>query len=294
LPVLTVQKRTQLQQELKQLKTEYADISASLRGLQSTQSAGNYSHFPQKNVITHNRTQDFLDNDNKKHLYIREMQSDLHQAGKAQGYHTEAEPLTKIPENLELRKTENGWGLFNKKDVEGNNLIQASDFSSKEDATKDILRDLNEKLRLQFPYKNTWHELNLKQNLIRAAKENYDNISWPTAVTQTEEFGNRVKGLFNYVYDQAAPQFMSKFGKKFGVKPRKATLNLRGREQEIWTMDLTPEMREYILKEGFPLYAVSPGVPMGVGGAGMAGALSASKPEKEEPKPKKVARKRQD
>lgn len=52
-------------------------------------------------------------------------------------------------------------------------------------------------------------------------------------------------------YDEIIPSTMAKFGKKYGVKPEKVMMPDVG---EIWTMKLTPEMKEYIKKYGFPMF----------------------------------------
>lgn len=59
--------------------------------------------------------------------------------------------------------------------------------------------------------------------------------------------GEGMKGF----YDKIIPDYMSKLGKKYGVKPQKTTLPEAG---EVWTMKLTPEMKQSILKEMFPLF----------------------------------------
>ena len=72
-------------------------------------------------------------------------------------------------------------------------------------------------------------------------------------------------------YDQIIPQYMAKLGKKFNVKPKK--VKIEGVDDEVWHMEITPEMREEILKKGFPLFTGA-GI---IGGASQAQASQGDK-----------------
>jgi hypothetical protein len=76
--------------------------------------------------------------------------------------------------------------------------------------------------------------------------------------------GEGMKGF----YDKIIPDYMNKLGKKYGVKVETATLPEAG---QVHTMKLTPEMKQDILKKGFPLFT------------GVA-AIGAQKSEAKEPK----------
>jgi hypothetical protein len=54
------------------------------------------------------------------------------------------------------------------------------------------------------------------------------------------------------MYDRYLPKFFEKFGKKFGVVPEK--VNIGDTSKKMWTFKMTPQMRQEILKKGFPLF----------------------------------------
>lgn len=61
--------------------------------------------------------------------------------------------------------------------------------------------------------------------------------------------GEGMKGF----YDQMLPQFMNKYGKKWGVKVGEVELNTPGKEV-MHSVDVTPEMRESVITQGQPLF----------------------------------------
>ena len=67
--------------------------------------------------------------------------------------------------------------------------------------------------------------------------------------------GEGMKGF----YDLILPKSLDKLGKKFDTKVTKT--NMDG--TEVWSMDITPKMRESILKKGQPLFAAAPVGMMG-------------------------------
>jgi hypothetical protein len=72
--------------------------------------------------------------------------------------------------------------------------------------------------------------------------------------------GEGMKGF----YDNILPKSLDKLGKKFDAKVGKTEMD----GVEVWQMDITPQMRETVTKQGQPLFQI------GVGGGAAAGAAT--------------------
>jgi hypothetical protein len=67
--------------------------------------------------------------------------------------------------------------------------------------------------------------------------------------------GEGMKGF----YDNILPKSLEKLGKKFDAKVGKTTMD----GVEVWSMDITPKMRESVTTKGQPLFQVAPAIPAG-------------------------------
>jgi hypothetical protein len=92
--------------------------------------------------------------------------------------------------------------------------------------------------------------------------------------------GEGMKGF----YDKILPDYMNKFGKKWGVKVGETeistyhpTQNVLGTTVKVHSFDITPSMRESAIKSGFPLFQLMPPVAVG---AGLVGERTLRKKEK--------------
>ncbi|MBP5480001.1 MAG: hypothetical protein J6Y15_11650, partial [Bacteroidaceae bacterium] len=64
--------------------------------------------------------------------------------------------------------------------------------------------------------------------------------------------GEGMKGF----YDKILPNYMNKFGKKFGAKVGVVTLpDVEEAGREMWSVDVTPEMKRTAMEEGFPMFS---------------------------------------
>lgn len=140
-------------------------------------------HFDQPNILAHMRVNDRIDKDGKKVLFIEEVQSDWHQAGRKKGYQ-----VKQTPQDLEVRKTENGYGVFDKN---RNNLI--SEHLTEEKASESMSRVLEARPTTttgvpDAPFKTTWHELAMKRAIQLAAEGGYDRVAFTTGKTQAERY----------------------------------------------------------------------------------------------------------
>ena len=143
----------------------------------------------------------------------------------------------------------------------------------------------------EAPFKKNWHELALKRMIHHAAEKGYHQIHITPGETQAERWGaegKKAKG-FHDLYNEQLPQFLNKFGKQYGSRvqpgqvaagdkapgyglpsseefeqnrqPGETMLPYIERMKNTPNMapthrfDITPQMREDVLKNGMPLYA---------------------------------------
>ena len=211
-------------------------------------------------VLAHARIQD-LNTFLGKMLFVEEIQSDWHNEGHKEGYDSDKEAaLKKI---ADLREQ---WNSLYNEMLEAN-AAEARAISAKMDAIDTERASLAKKVRNDkfvpdAPFKDNYHEYVLKRLLREAAEQDYDSIGWTTAETQDERWANNrphkegegksgfLKG-YTIEYDQDIPKFLNKYGKKWGTRVGKTTLDSG---TEIWSMAITDEMKESVLTEGQPLY----------------------------------------
>ena len=161
------------------------------------------SHFDQPNILAHMRVNDRVV-DGKKTLFIEEVQSDWHQAGRKKGYDT---PEIRAAEQQKLDNI-----LAKSKELsDEERLLEmriVNDTSQGKDTPNDIMdrfRDLKKQLgelntkRIEIanafvqgvpdaPFKTTWHELSLKRAIQEASEKGYDQIAFTTGKTQAERY----------------------------------------------------------------------------------------------------------
>jgi len=221
------------------------------------------SHFNQPNILAHMRVNDRIDADGKKMLFIEEVQSDWHQAGREQGY---AKKQTKLPNNLEIiedpyaNNEKYKFVVVNKE----TGLHTGSAGSTKEEAIKTWGAKQAKSGVPDAPFKDTWYQLALKRALKYAADNGYERVGLTTGKQQAMRYpdeGN-VKGMEKY-YDEVYPNFLDKYGKKFGAQVGQTRIKTgRGVAggEPVHYLDITPEMKESTSK-GQPLFAATPLLP---------------------------------
>jgi hypothetical protein len=127
------------------------------------------SHFDQPNILAHVRLNDRVDADGKRVLFVEEIQSDWHQAGRKKGYKGNDAP----PTDAEVKSF---FGLRDGVDVGEyrQEMMEHPDFKSKRvpDA----------------PLKKTWHEMAFRRVVQMAAQQGYDRVAWTTGEIQNDRF----------------------------------------------------------------------------------------------------------
>jgi hypothetical protein len=156
------------------------------------------SHFDQPNILAHMRVNDRVV-DGKKTLFIEEVQSDWHQAGRKKGYQTKD---GRTPEQIEdelsvVMKTrskllEEAAALpdseMAKFKVMNEEIKRLSEEAKKLDAEFYSVVDKKDKGVPDAPFKTTWHELSLKRAIQEASEKGYDQIAFTTGKTQAERY----------------------------------------------------------------------------------------------------------
>ncbi|MEE0898534.1 MAG: hypothetical protein U0L88_13035, partial [Acutalibacteraceae bacterium] len=244
-----------------------------------------------KGIIAHARIQDFKV-DGKKMLFIEEIQSDWHNAGHKHGYsdeklihkysQTEAEVKDQISTDPKMKKFVNAMGLNSMMrrlrahavtpNRSGEYVWEDFNYEAKilfnKEATKDALIDYYSRIREGItekekapdaPFKDNYHEYVIKSLLRTAAENGYDSIGWTPADVQSERWSDEFAEGYRIEYDQDMPKFLKKYGKQWGATVGSTVLN---NGTEVWSMDITDQMKNSVLYEGQSLYSLpDDGIP---------------------------------
>jgi len=308
-------------------QAQLSKTASNLKGFRENLESYKSSHFNEPNILTHLRANDRVI-DGKKALFIEEIQSDWHQAGRKKGYgpQTETEAYYITPDGSRVSL---GFGKTQEEaaaavDPGWKNLVDIK-FDTQTKKFGEGVPDA--------PFKKSWHELALKRAIQEAVDKGYDKLAFTTGKTQAErydlskqiktivygqadksgrrtvraitpngdqllggkytmseiednigkemaekiqkstgEFDQRtgtyaMSGLDLQVggegmkgfYDEILPKALQNLTKKYGTKVTKSKLD---EGSEVWSMDITPQMREQIASKGQPLFATAP--PIGL------------------------------
>jgi hypothetical protein len=162
-------------------------------------------HFEQPNILAHMRLNDRVDADGKKVLFVEEIQSDWHQAGRKKGYITgdPAKELDDYEKNLVTRTREAMKGNAIKDglseqeaDAMATSIVRNTDFNGmvkyldEVDKYTELFKKVRNKDKLvpDAPFKTSWHELSLKRAIQLASEGGYDRIAFTTGKTQAERY----------------------------------------------------------------------------------------------------------
>jgi hypothetical protein len=245
-------------------------------------------HFDQPNILAHMRVNDRVDADGKKVLFVEEVQSDWHQAGRKKGYNT-PEQRAKDQQRLDALDAERKTLEAEKARLE----TLAEPFTNQgKDAPADILDQWNmtanrlNNLQREYapianqlasggsnvpdaPFKTTWHELALKRAIQVAAEGGYDRIAFTTGKTQAERY-DLSKQIEDLTITRRDTDFSISATDKNG-KPAIMTIvqNLRNLD-EIVGKDLANKVKDDFANKSGNEHTYS-GLDLQVGGEGMKG-----------------------
>ena len=204
------------------------------------------------NVVAHARIDTRYDMHGNEGVFINEIQSDLHQTGRKEGYNDRREKLFK-----EYKKLMNEIEIFNKKNTE-----TIKDLSSKQNlgtATtlelaklETLIHKLN-RLNSQYSlhkahragyeyyqgtpradYENSWHEYVFRRMLRIAAETNKDFVALAKGEDVVKLYPGlnekQIKGL-KFFYDEVLPKYIDRYVKKWNAKLE--TISLPGQHSEL-------------------------------------------------------------
>jgi len=162
------------------------------------------SHFDEPNILAHTRVNDRIIN-GKKTLFVEEIQSDWHQAGRKKGYLTgdpvkelhdyESNLVTRAREAMKENAIKDGLSeieadQFSTKIVRNTESIGLAKYLNEIDKYTEIAQKARNKDKLvpDAPYKKNWHELMMKQVFNEAVKGNYDAVAFTTGKQQADRY----------------------------------------------------------------------------------------------------------
>jgi len=135
--------------------------------------------------------------DGKKTLFIEEIQSDWHQAGRKKGYATPIKTqnantidvLEETPYRWVMKDSNGKTYNVSKADYEfsGPNAL----YAAKSDIVSMVNQNAAEMAKNKVPdapFKTSWHELTLKRAIQEASEKGYDQIAFTTGKTQAERY----------------------------------------------------------------------------------------------------------
>lgn len=152
------------------------------------------SHYSEPNILAHVRFDERSDADGKRVLFVQEIQSDWHQAGRKGGYR-EKWPKEKV-DKFTVRPTPSDAGYWMVLDGDGNivgsppvrfnKTAEAALALIKKSALDGTLNGMGKVP--DAPFKKTWHELAFKRVLRFAAENGFDKIAWTTGEQQADRY----------------------------------------------------------------------------------------------------------
>jgi hypothetical protein len=169
-------------------------------------------HWSEPNILAHVRFNERTDQDGKRVLFIEEIQSDWHQAGRRRGYKKQIDTT-----GWTAVKKEHGWTVTNAEsrvlDTEMN-AASAEEAISRSAASENIAGVPN------APFKTTWPELAFKRALRWAAENGFDRVAWTTGDMQNARY-NLAQDVDTLKYWKANGEY------RIGVMPKRGTKEWR-------------------------------------------------------------------
>lgn len=194
-----------------------------LGGRQPISAAFHSSHFSEPNIVAHTRFKDRTSPDGKKVLFLEELQSDWHQAGRRQGYRDPVTPDSEqryaaarnrvevaksearrvLPKNdnfgfesaneaLQAIRSHDDWEERWPPDAEDIPIFR--EYAEASRTVRALSPSSREKKVPDAPFKTTWPMLAMKRMIRWAAEHGHDRIAWTTGDQQNERYN-----LFNHI-----------------------------------------------------------------------------------------------
>ncbi len=161
------------------------------------------SHWDEPNVLAHVRFDERVDADGKRVLFIEEIQSDWHQAGRERGYRSDVRKTPGLAEDvIDILGRHDDLGHSNSQgalngvlnEMDWTESYDVADFSVAEIDT--VNRWIVEQAAVikgregvpQAPFSGSWDELAMKRMMRWAAENGYDRVAWTTGEQQAARY----------------------------------------------------------------------------------------------------------
>jgi hypothetical protein len=175
-------------QEIMDVAKRMYERGNELSGIKPMSGAFKSTHFGEPNILAHMRVNDRVV-DGKKTLFIEEIQSDWHQAGRKKGYAGEASKNAEaefkqysqeLATKYNLNPDQNLSMYATMKGMQPEEVARYDQLQSAWVGSKGKVPDA--------PFKTSWHELSLKRAIQEASEKGYDQIALTTGKTQAERY----------------------------------------------------------------------------------------------------------
>ncbi len=141
------------------------------------------SHWSEPNVLAHVRVNDRVDSEGNNVLFIEEIQSDWHQAGREKGYKGDE----KLPEGVNIETYQQGGQTLYRARREDE--IISGGYPSRQQVVNEVQGRQAQGERVpDAPFKKSWGLLAFKRMLRMAAEQGYDKVAWTTGQQQAERY----------------------------------------------------------------------------------------------------------
>jgi len=232
------------------------------------------SHFDQSNILTHVRLNDRTDADGKKVLFVEEIQSDWHQAGRKKGYKTKKE----IPDGytlIDVNAEDRADGFPVPEDASEKWRFKGPDvssriYNSREEAVSAIWKEaeMGDEIGVpDAPFKKSWHEMAFRRVVQMAADQGYDRVAWTTGEQQNERY-DLSKHVDKIEVDKVGGEYRVLAFDKGGTRVINETAKDADALSDIIGKDATEKAIEKLENQNL---AILQGVDLKVGGTGMKG-----------------------
>jgi|GEM_PF-3069766 len=133
-------------------------------------------HFDTPNILAHIRFNERTDADGRRVLFIEEIQSDWHQAGRKKGYRSDEAKL-KAAYDAAI-------------EAQAKTRTDAPGYAEAEQATREAMRAWMGATASvpDAPLKSTWHEAAFRRAVRWAAENGFDRIAWTTGDQQADRY----------------------------------------------------------------------------------------------------------
>ena len=183
------------------------------------------SHFTQENILAHVRLNDRTTADGKRVLFVEEIQSDWHQAGRKKGYKVEKSVVEKkklldrsdqIDDRLNIIRSD----LWEMRDLPEDNKTKQKlilELRELQSERKQVLTRVEEIISSgeagigavpDAPFKKNWHEMAFRRVAQMAAQNGYDAIAWTPGEVQNERY-DLSKQISRVVYNPTSRQLFA-------------------------------------------------------------------------------------